>query len=319
MTPGIPSVEPAPAAPVSFRHRFGRRLVVAAVVAVVAGGAVVAAMARSGGPANDHAMCVDVAHDAGLDFVGDPGPVFPAQNAYGTLMQQNMGNGAAVGDIDGDGYLDVLLLGQAGHASRLFHNDPAPGGGRRFSDVTEAAGLGGVTSNARVAQFVDLAGSGRPDLVIAADYEPGGPGGRRRSSATTAPATSPTSPPARASIRPGTSSVAWRWPTTTTPVTRASGSATGPTRAHRTRDGRRSRASSRARTVSTATSATTASRTSRHRWAHRATTATASRRSSRTSPTTGCPTSTRPTTTARTGSTRTWVAGRSAIRATGAG
>ncbi len=177
MTPGIPSVEPAPAAPVSFRHRFGRRLVVAAVVAVVAGGAVVAAMARSGGPANDHAMCVDVAHDAGLDFVGDPGPVFPAQNAYGTLMQQNMGNGAAVGDIDGDGYLDVLLLGQAGHASRLFHNDPAPGGGRRFSDVTEAAGLGGVTSNARVAQFVDLAGTGRPDLVIAADYEPGGPGG----------------------------------------------------------------------------------------------------------------------------------------------
>ena len=43
--------------------------------------------------------------------------------------------------------------------------------------MTEAAGLGGVTSNARVAQFVDLDGSGRPDLVIAADYEPGGPGG----------------------------------------------------------------------------------------------------------------------------------------------
>ena len=52
-----------------------------------------------------------------------------------------------------------------------------PGGGRRFTDVTDAAGLGGVTSNARVAQFVDLSGSGRPDLVIAADYMPGGPGG----------------------------------------------------------------------------------------------------------------------------------------------
>ena len=88
-----------------------------------------------------------------------------------------MGNGAAVGDYDGDGYLDVLLLGQAGHQTKLFHNVPAPDGGRRFTDVTDAAGLGGITSNARVAQFVDLSGSGRPDLVIAADYIPGGPGG----------------------------------------------------------------------------------------------------------------------------------------------
>ena len=103
--------------------------------------------------------------------------MLPAPDAYGTLMQENMGNGAAVGDYDGDGYLDVLLLGQAGHQTKLFRNDPAPDGGRRFTDVTDAAGLGGVTSNARVAQFVDLSGSGRPDLVIAADYIPGGPGG----------------------------------------------------------------------------------------------------------------------------------------------
>ena len=105
------------------------------------------------------------------------GPCSPAPDAYGTLMQENMGNGAAVGDYDGDGYLDVLLLGQAGHQTKLFRNDPAPDGGRRFTDVTDAAGLRGVTSNARVAQFVDLSGSGRPDLVIAADYMPDGPGG----------------------------------------------------------------------------------------------------------------------------------------------
>ena len=88
-----------------------------------------------------------------------------------------MGNGAAVGDYDGDGYLDVLLLGQAGHQTKLFRNEEAPGGGRGFTDVTDAAGLGGITSNARVAQFVDLSGSGRPDLVIAADHVAGGPGG----------------------------------------------------------------------------------------------------------------------------------------------
>jgi hypothetical protein len=122
-------------------------------------------------------LCTDVAPRVGLTFTGDHGPVFPAQDAYSTLMQQTMGNGAAVGDIDADGYLDVLLLGQAGHHSRLFRNDPAPGGGRRFTDVTQAAGLGTVTSQARVAQFIDLSGQGRPDLVIAADYLPGGPAG----------------------------------------------------------------------------------------------------------------------------------------------
>ena len=119
--------------------------------------------------------CADVASSVGLEFTGDYGPVLPAPDAYGTLMQENMGNGAAVGDYDGDGYLDVLLLGQAGHQTKLFRNDPAPDGGRRYTDVTDAAGLGGITSNARVAQFVDLSGSGRPDLVIAADYIPGRP------------------------------------------------------------------------------------------------------------------------------------------------
>jgi hypothetical protein len=82
-----------------------------------------------------------------------------------------------VGDYNGDGWPDVLLLGQAGQHTRLFRNDPGPGDGRHFTDVTDQAGLGGVTSNARVAQFVDLNGTGRPDLIIAADYLPGGPAG----------------------------------------------------------------------------------------------------------------------------------------------
>jgi len=177
VTTGIPDADSARAASPRALGRLGPRLAIAAVAVIVAGGVAVMALGRSSSPADDQRVCVDVAHEVGLDFMGAYGPVFPAQNAYGTLMQANMGNGAAVGDIDGDGYLDVLLLGQAGQHSRLFRNDPAPDGGRRFTDITEAAGLGAVTSNARVAQFVDLAGTGRPDLVIAADYQPGGPGG----------------------------------------------------------------------------------------------------------------------------------------------
>ena len=88
----------------------------------------------------------------------------------GRLMQRNMGNGAAVGDIDGDGYLDVFLAGQAGRPSRLFHNIAAGDGARSFVDVTQAAGLD-IRGNVRVAQFVDL-GSGRPDLVVATDVDP---------------------------------------------------------------------------------------------------------------------------------------------------
>jgi hypothetical protein len=160
-------------------RRFPRRraiLVVACAGATVLVAAVVAT-ARQAPTLGPQLACADVAASVGLQFDGDYGPVFPALDANGVLMQQNMGNGAAVGDYNGDGYLDVLLLGQAGHHTKLFRNDPAPAGGRRFTDVTAAAGLGDVTSNARVAQFVDLSGSGRPDLVIAADHMPGGPGG----------------------------------------------------------------------------------------------------------------------------------------------
>lgn len=40
------------------------------------------------------------------------------------------GNGAAWGDYDGDGYLDLVVSGY--NALLLFHNEPAAGGGRKF-------------------------------------------------------------------------------------------------------------------------------------------------------------------------------------------
>ena len=164
--------------------RWARRPVVLTAASIVllasvAGVAVVTAKpVHQRGP---DLACKDVADSVGLSsFSGAYGAVYPSVDAMGQMMQRNMGNGAAVGDYNGDGYLDIFLLGQAGHPSRLFRNDPAPDGGRHFTDVTDQAGLGGITANARVAQFVDLSGSGRPDLVIATDYIPGGPGGPSR-------------------------------------------------------------------------------------------------------------------------------------------
>jgi hypothetical protein len=51
------------------------------------------------------------------------------------------GMGVAVGDYDNDGWPDMFVTGVGG--PHLFHNEAA-GGGRRFVDVTEKAGLGGM-------------------------------------------------------------------------------------------------------------------------------------------------------------------------------
>src|SRR5207302_965880 len=71
--------------------------------------------------------------------------------------------GCAVGDYDGDGFLDILLTGY--HRLALLHNER----GARFRDVTIAAGLDPTNRGhwALSAGFMDLDGSGRLSLIIA--------------------------------------------------------------------------------------------------------------------------------------------------------
>ncbi len=71
------------------------------------------------------------------------------------------GMGAAVGDYDNDGHVDIFVaaLGQ----NRLFRNN----GNRRFSDVTAASGLAGPDEFSSSAAWVDYDKDGRLDLFVA--------------------------------------------------------------------------------------------------------------------------------------------------------
>jgi hypothetical protein len=73
-------------------------------------------------------------------------------------------HGAAVADFDRDGWPDLLVTGYGRVA--LFHNEPSPGGGRRFIDVTQKAGLGCERSWSTSAAWADLDGDGYPDLYV---------------------------------------------------------------------------------------------------------------------------------------------------------
>ncbi len=71
-------------------------------------------------------------------------------------------HGCAVGDVDGDGFPDLLLAGY--RCLALFRNDA----GRRWRDVTAAAGLdpGNRGHWATSAGFMDLDADGRVELVL---------------------------------------------------------------------------------------------------------------------------------------------------------
>jgi enediyne biosynthesis protein E4 len=157
--------------------RTGIRRIRAAIGATVVLAAVVVGLVGSGLILTDPVkaeptLCRNVAGDHGLAYRGAYGTTPFATDPMSAMMLRNMGNGAAVADVFGDGRLDVLLLGQLGHPNRLFQNRLAASGNTEFVDVTEAAGLANK-GGSRTAAFADLDSDGRPDLIVMNDWDGG--------------------------------------------------------------------------------------------------------------------------------------------------
>jgi hypothetical protein len=77
------------------------------------------------------------------------------------------GAGVALGDVDGDGLVDVFLARTEG-CSALYRNR----GGWRFEDITKTAGVGACDRYSTGTAFADIDGDGDLDLVLVATRGP---------------------------------------------------------------------------------------------------------------------------------------------------
>jgi enediyne biosynthesis protein E4 len=97
-------------------------------------------------------------HDGTFEERGDAAGV--AYNADGQLQA---GMGIAVGDYDGNGFLDIAKTNFSGDRPSLYKNED----GRFFEDVSEMAGLGRNLLLGWGIAFLDVDEDGWPDLVMA--------------------------------------------------------------------------------------------------------------------------------------------------------
>jgi enediyne biosynthesis protein E4 len=100
-------------------------------------------------------------------FLGRGDGTFASAGPRWAMSGGRWGMGGAVGDIDGDGWLDLVIT-QWG-PTRVFHNESGQG----FKEITESAGLGPGSWGSSAA-FLDYDRDGKLDLVVAnyLDFDP---------------------------------------------------------------------------------------------------------------------------------------------------
>ncbi|MEZ6242483.1 MAG: CRTAC1 family protein [Phycisphaerales bacterium] len=113
---------------------------------------------------------VDVTASAGIDHVNVPGLLFPGNHPTYQTIQKSIGQGAAVGDYDNDGDLDIYLCASLNHPNKLYRNN-LDQGLKTFTEVAAAAGVDHMGLS-RLAHFVDLDNDGWLDLFVINDDHP---------------------------------------------------------------------------------------------------------------------------------------------------
>ena len=109
----------------------------------------------------------DVTATSGLPTTA---PKLPEREGGGAFdIQQAMGAGIAVGDIDKDGYPDLFIAGEGMGRLYLNRGKEAPG---TFRDATEAYGIPANLDDSHGALFADLDGDGALDLVVMRSEHP---------------------------------------------------------------------------------------------------------------------------------------------------
>ncbi len=110
-------------------------------------------------------MFVDATKALGLDFIHRPNPELNLKRAMLEVPTGVEGGGAAAGDFDGDGFVDVYLAGDGG--GRLYRNE----GGKKLQDVSASAGLL-AEGETRAGYFVDFDNDGDLDLFTTCVWLP---------------------------------------------------------------------------------------------------------------------------------------------------
>lgn len=108
---------------------------------------------------------VDVTVASGLRFRHGTADWLSSFRRYGPAAPSFSGGGVSAGDLDGDGWPDLVLCG--GDGCVTWHNQ----GDGRFEDRTEASGLR-VAGEARMALLADFDGDGDTDVLVTYARDP---------------------------------------------------------------------------------------------------------------------------------------------------